>query len=357
MTSSLLQHVPSTKNKFVVETQGGRRVVSVQEFVDLVQLLKPEVVVAMADEVNSSFAPNRQRAAVQSSLDWLDACIAAGLNTPPSPSSPSATSSNPASLLCGVIVGGNEERLRRLSTVETCKRNVQAVLISGLDSCENETTRNEMLEVVVNEITPSTLPRLLSGIGHPLQVVNAVGRGIDAFVSPYPATVTKKGSAMIFWIDSGVDDTRERTNERKLSGSVLHLREPRFAKDTKPLMADCKCFACQQKYSRAYIHHLLNVREMLGDVLLYMHNMHHYYRFFATMRQTIDAGAFESFAQVFTSQYEEKESTAPPLAIPLAILERRQQLDEDKKAALAARKAKSGKKGAKEKASDTTKHE
>lgn len=346
-----VQHLPSTKNKFVVETQGGRRLVSVDEFVEVVQLLKPEVVVPMADEINSSFAPNRQRAAVQSSLDWLDACITAGINTPPSPSSPSSTpSTTAASLLCGVIVGGNEERLRRLSTVETCKRNVQAVLISGLDSCENETTRNEMLDIVVSEITPSTLPRLLSGIGHPLQVVNAVGRGIDAFVSPYPATVTKNGSAMVFWIDSEVDDTRERTNERKLSGSLLHLREPRFAKDTKPLLADCECFACQQKYSRAYIHHLLNVREMLGDVLLYMHNMHHYYRFFATMRQTIDAGAFESFAQSFTSQYEEKESTAPPLAIPLAILERRQQLDVEKKALQEARKAKAGKKAAKEKA-------
>ncbi|KAF1775933.1 tRNA-guanine(15) transglycosylase-like [Phytophthora cactorum] len=107
--------------------------------------------------------------------------------------------------------------------------------------------RLELIDAIVSEISPASLPRVITGIGHPLDVLDTVNRGIDAFVSPYPATVTKAGSALIFWISDDEDggSASERNVERKRSGGVLHLREKRFATDFGPLMAGCDCFACQ----------------------------------------------------------------------------------------------------------------
>ncbi|POM61314.1 Queuine tRNA-ribosyltransferase domain containing hypothetical protein [Phytophthora palmivora] len=313
---SARDYISEAGTGFMIETSGGRRVVSIDEFMQATELLQPELVVPLADEIPIEKGRNRHRAAVQTSLDWLDACQA--LNTSSTP-------------MCGVVVGGNDQMLRRMSAAETCKRDIQAVLLSGLGPCSDKTNRLELIDAIVNEITPTSLPRIITGIGHPLDVLDTVNRGIDAFVSPYPASVTKAGSALIFWISDDHDGSSasERNTERERSGGVLHLREKRFATDFGPLMAGCDCFACQ-KYTRAYIHHLLNVREMLGDILLYLHNLQHYYRFFREIRTAISTDRFVAFHAEFATRFEEKASNAPPLIIPTAIEERKRKVDADK---------------------------
>ncbi|KAF1330361.1 Queuine trna-ribosyltransferase domain-containing protein, partial [Globisporangium splendens] len=310
---------PTTKAGFAVETGAGRKMVTPEDYMHVAQMLEPDLILPLADEINCSFGNNRQRAAIQSSLDWLDACIA-------------QRDANPKVVqhICGIIGGGAEERLRRMSAVETCKRDVQAVLISGLDSCASLEQRNALIDAVVSEVTPSTLPRMLSGVGAPLQVLDAVARGIDAFVSPYPAELTREGSALIFWLEDSADDTPERNQERETSGSVLHLREKRFERDFRPLLHGCDCFACKH-YTRAYIHHLQNVREILGDILLYLHNMQQYYHFFRVIRREIEADNFQSFMQKFKEKYDERTSMAPASpVVPVAILERKEREDAEK---------------------------
>ncbi|ETI45873.1 hypothetical protein F441_09588 [Phytophthora nicotianae CJ01A1] len=310
---------PSSKGTgFMVETSSGRRIVSIEEFMTATKLLQPELVVPLADEIPSDKGRNRHRAAVQTSLDWLDACQS--LNTSLTP-------------ICGVVVGGNDHTLRRMSAGETCKRDIQAILLSGLGSCTDRAKRLELIDAIVSEITPASLPRVVTGIGHPLDVLDTVNRGIDVFVSPYPASITKAGSALIFWISDDEDggSASERNAERECSGGVLHLREKRFATDFGPLMAGCDCFACQ-KYTRAYIHHLLNVREMLGDILLYLHNLQHYYRFFREIRTAINTDRFPTYHAEFATRFEERASTAAPLIIPPAIEERKRKVDTEKAA-------------------------
>ncbi|KAL4157726.1 hypothetical protein PRNP1_003511 [Phytophthora ramorum] len=308
---------------FMIETSGGRRAVSIEEFMQATELLQPQLVVPLADEISSEKGRNRHRAAVQTSLEWLDACQA--LNSSGTP-------------MCGVVVGGNDQTLRQMSAAETCKRDIQAVLLSGLGSCTDRAERLQLIDAVVDELSPASLPRVVTGIGHPLDVLDAVNRGIDAFVSPYPASVTKAGSALVFWTSDDEDgiSASERNAERERSGGVLHLRESRYATDFGPLVAGCDCFACQ-KYTRAYIHHLLNVREMLGDILLYLHNLQHYYRFFREIRTAIDTDSFAAFHAEFASKFEEKLSTAPPLIIPAAVEERKRKVDAEKAATKATK--------------------
>ncbi|GMF21808.1 unnamed protein product [Phytophthora lilii] len=283
------------------------------------ELLQPELVVPLADEIPVEKGRNRHRAAVQTSLDWLDACQALNASNTP---------------MCGVVVGGNDLILRQMSAAETCKRDIQAILLSGLGSCSDKPKRSELIDAIVGEITPVSLPRVITGVGHPLDVLDTVNCGIDAFVSPYPATVTKAGSALIFWISDEQDgaSASERDVERERLGGVLHLREKRFSTDFGPLMVGCDCFACRN-YTRAYIHHLLNVREMLGDILLYLHNLQHYYRFFREIRMTINAERFVAYHDEFAAKFEERASTAPPLVIPAAIEERKRKVDAEKSAA------------------------
>lgn len=339
---------PTSKAGFAVETSTGRQMVTPEKYMHVAQLLQPELVVPIADEISCSFGNNRQRAAIQSTLDWLDASIKHRDD-----GSDEKSPNGNALHICGVILGGADARLRRLSASETCKRDVQAVLISGLDSCESLKTRNDLLDVVIDEVIAADgfadqLPRLLSGIGEPLQILDAVSRGIDAFVSPYPATLTKDGSALIFWLEESVDGSDERELERSRSGSLLHLREPRFEKDFKPLLAGCECFACKH-YTRAYIHHLLNVREILGDILLYLHNLELYYRFFRVIRREIKCGRFDEFTETFRAKYDVRESQAPPITVPLAILERREREEAEKneqRARIAEEKAAKAKKKA-----------
>ncbi|GLD98440.1 hypothetical protein PINS_up007137 [Pythium insidiosum] len=313
---------PSSKAGFAIATSKGRHTVTPDELMDAADRLQAELVVPLADEVACSFGKNRHRAAMQATLDWLDECIAAKRPTHDA-------------MVCGVIVGGTEERMRRYMTEETVKRGVHALMISGLDSCEDKEKRQSLIDAVVEtahaSATPNaaTLPRVLTGIGHPLDVVSAVASGIDAIVSPFPATVTNAHSALIFWTGSETDDERVRASERERSGSVLHLREKRFEKDFGPVLADCQCYTCRN-FTRAYIHHLLNVREMLGDTLLYLHNAHHYLQFFRAMRERIASGSFLAFVETFRAKYEERESTAPELPVPLAIAERQEKKDAEK---------------------------
>jgi queuine tRNA-ribosyltransferase subunit QTRTD1 len=310
----------------MIATPKGRRTISPQEYMHVAELLRPELVVPLADETPSSLGQNRLRAAVQTSLDWLDEC--AKLNTSKTP-------------VCGVIVGGNDERLRRYSAAETSKRDVQAVLLSGLDACEEDEERSKLIEAALSEVTASEIPRFITGIGHPLQVLGAVASGVDAFVSPYPANVTKEMAALAFWVEPGsADDSPDREALREERGALLYLREKRYERDFGPLLPGCECYACKN-FTRAYLHHLLNVREMLGDILLYLHNLQHYYRFFAAIRRSIDAGSFPEYRATFTQRYSEKESSAPPLAVPLMVAERKRKREANKAAEKeAARNAK-----------------
>lgn len=322
---------PTKKGMFIMSTGKGRREVKPSDLMTASAALGAEIVVPLADEIALSFGSNRQRTAVQSTLNWLDACL-------------SKKHEDDNALVCGVIVGGADERLRRMSAEETAKRDVQALVLSGLELLDDDTQRQSVIDSVLDAVAPTPgneLPRFVTGVGHPLSILKAVASGADAFISTYPASATQAHTAFAFWVDPTKDDTRVRSMERERSGSVLYLREKRFEKDFAPLMVDCECYTCRH-YTRAYVHHLLNVKEMLGDTLLYLHNMHYYYIFFRTIRNRIADGTYLAFMEEFAAKYEERESQAPPLAVPLAIVEKQEKKDaervarEEKKAAHAA---------------------
>jgi queuine tRNA-ribosyltransferase len=122
---------------------------------------------------------------------------------------------------------------------------------------------------------PSDRPRYLMGVGRPVDLLEAVRRGVDMFDCVLP---TRNGRNALAYTAQG----------------PLRLRNQRFRQDREPLEADCPCPAC--RHPRAYLRHLFTAGEMLGPILLSIHNLTYYQRLLAGAREAIEQDRFEAFA-------------------------------------------------------------
>ena len=118
---------------------------------------------------------------------------------------------------------------------------------------------------------PSEKPRYLMGVGRPIDLVESVARGIDLFDCVMP---TRNGRNGLAFTNSG----------------ALKLRNAVHREDSRPIDADCSCLAC--RHSRGYIRHLFMAGEMLGPILLSIHNLTFYQRLMGEIRQSIEEGRF-----------------------------------------------------------------
>jgi queuine tRNA-ribosyltransferase len=117
------------------------------------------------------------------------------------------------------------------------------------------------------------------GVGTPEDLVAGVACGIDMFDCVMPTRNARNG-----WLFTRFGD--------------LRLRNARFRDDQRPIDETCGCYACRH-FSRAYIHHLQRVDEILGARLATVHNLHYYLSLMADMREAIAAGGFDEFRRQF----------------------------------------------------------
>jgi queuine tRNA-ribosyltransferase subunit QTRTD1 len=140
----------------------------------------------------------------------------------------------------------------------------------------------------VLELLPVDKVRIMYGAFDPELVLDLVCAGVDVFDSSYPYLVTERDSALVFnnKTNPGGKSDADGANGHLSCGHELLMTAPIHRSDMGPLLDSCDCYSCR-KHTRAYIHHLLTVREMLGKVLLMIHNLHHYKVFFDTIREAI----------------------------------------------------------------------
>jgi len=133
----------------------------------------------------------------------------------------------------------------------------------------------------VTELTaallPADRPRYLMGVGTPLDLLEAVHRGVDMFDCVLPTRTARTGSALTW------------------SGR-LNLKNARFTRDPRPLEAECDCPACA-RFSRAYVRHLVLQQEIFGLRLLSLHNLRFVLDLTARAREAIERGTFSAFRQ------------------------------------------------------------
>jgi queuine tRNA-ribosyltransferase len=125
---------------------------------------------------------------------------------------------------------------------------------------------------------PEAKPRYLMGVGRPEDLLVGVAAGIDLFDCVMP---TRNGRNATAFTDAG----------------IVKMRNAKHERDPAPLEAHCDCYGCR-RFSRAYLHHLFRVDEMLGPILLSLHNIAYYLRLMRDARRAIVAGRFEEFVAV-----------------------------------------------------------
>jgi len=189
-----------------------------------------------------------------------------------------AKMNGPDPIQFGIIQGGTYPGLRRKSAELTVSIGFEGYAIGGLSVGEpNET----MYEVVAQTTAylPASQPRYLMGVGTPLDIVEAVARGVDMFDCVLPTRNARNGQLFT-------------------SEGPINIKNAQYTEDDGPADPACSCYTCRT-FSRAYLRHLYMAGEMTGGTLNTLHNLSFYLDTLTRIREAIAFGRFEDFRQGF----------------------------------------------------------
>jgi queuine tRNA-ribosyltransferase len=183
-----------------------------------------------------------------------------------------------ANALFGIVQGGMFENLRDESLRELERIGFDGYAIGGLSVGEPKEDMLRILKHTAPQL-PQDKPRYLMGVGTPEDLVDAVRQGIDMFDCVMPTRNARNG--MLF----------TRFGDIKIKNAQYRL-------DLRPLDEQCACYTCRN-FTRAYLHHLHRLNEILGARLNTIHNLHYYQELMSEIRVAIEAGAFADFVASF----------------------------------------------------------
>jgi len=188
--------------------------------------------------------------------------------------------------LFGIVQGGIFHTLRKESLSGLCEIGFDGYAIGGLAVGEPGHERIEVLDKLLT-IMPADKPRYLMGVGTPLDIADAVSRGVDLF-------------------DCVMPTRHARTGHLFTSQGIVKIRNARYTADTAPLDPDCDCYTCRN-YSLAYLRHLEKCGEILGSRLGTIHNLYYYQKLMRDLRAAIEAGVLSRLVADLNSSYQESD--------------------------------------------------
>ena len=187
------------------------------------------------------------------------------------------------SLLFGIVQGGMFDDLRTESLSALADIGFSGYAIGGLSVGEPKHEMNAVLAHVAPQL-PADKPRYLMGVGTPQDLLHGVALGIDLFDCVLPTRNARNGYLFT-------------------SRGLVKIRNAAHRVDPAPIDEACDCYACAN-FSRAYLHHLERCGEMLGGVLMTIHNLRYYHRLMMELRTAIEAGTLADFARTAISGWE-----------------------------------------------------
>jgi queuine tRNA-ribosyltransferase len=184
---------------------------------------------------------------------------------------------NPSALF-GIVQGGMYADLRKVSADGLVNIGFDGYAIGGLSVGEPMDERNHVLEATTPHL-PQDKPRYLMGVGTPEDIIESVRRGIDMF-------------------DCVIPTRHARTGFLYTSRGILKIRNSRYQNDTRPVDENCQCYTCRH-YSRAYLRHLDQCKEILSSRLNTIHNLYYYQQLMREIRAAIEQDRFDDYAKDF----------------------------------------------------------
>ena len=239
---------------------GSMIAITPERSIQIQNALGADVIMAF-DECPPSDASQEEVAAATARTNrWLKRCIAAHENSD-------------TQALFGIVQGGIYLNLRSQAVEELVALDLPGYAIGGVSVGEAP----ELINATVKHtapLLPSDKPRYLMGVGTYREMVQAIASGIDLFDCVIPTRFGRHGTALV-------------------QGTRINLKNAQYKRDYQPLDATCPCYACGN-FTRAYLNHLVRSQEMLGYILLSLHNITELIRFTQEIRQAIFDDTFVS---------------------------------------------------------------
>ena len=276
MSLSKISKVTEDGVTFQSHIDGSRHALSPERSIEIqADLLGSDIVMQLDECVSWPAEEGRAREAMDLSIRWAARCKA-------------AFGARETQALFGIQQGSTFEPLRRESAELLVEIGFDGYAIGGLAVGEGHEGMTEVLDYAP-AMFPADRPRYLMGVGKPIDLVEAVARGVDMFDCVLPTRSGRHGQA---WTWEG----------------PVNLKNARFAEDSEPLDPASDCPASRD-YSKAYLHHLVKCDEILGQVLLSWHNVAMFEGLMAAMRAAIAEGRFKAFRRDFRSRQRATSET------------------------------------------------
>lgn len=194
--------------------------------------------------------------------------------------------------LFGIVQGGMYEDLRQRSAHFISSLPFNGYAIGGLSVGEPLEIRNRMIECALLEL-PENTPRYLMGVGTPLDILEAIIRGVDMFDCVLPTRNARRGTLYT-------------------SQGIISIKNSIYKEDFTPLDPNCDCYTCRN-YSKAYLRHLFLSKELLVYSLLTLHNLYFYVKMMERIKKALQKGSIEDLREEFYNKYyrsKEEENAA-----------------------------------------------
>lgn len=208
------------------------------------------------------------KAAMERTLKWLDRCA--------------KVHKNEEQALFPIVQGNMFKDLRETSLKESIPYAKHGIAIGGLSVGEPKELMYDVMDFMLDKY-PVDVPRYLMGVGSPDCLIEGVRRGIDMFDCVLATRIARNGTAMT-------------------SRGKIVVRNSKYKEDFTPLDPECGCYCCRN-YTKAYLRHMVNVGEMMGGMLLSLHNITFLTKLMRGMRQAILDGCFQDFTEEVYAKY------------------------------------------------------
>jgi queuine tRNA-ribosyltransferase len=250
-----LNHITDDGVRFRSHIDGAWLELTPESATRIQNQLGADIIMAFDECPPATASPEVARGAVERSVRWAEQCLRHHARSDQA--------------LFGIVQGGVYHDLRRQCAEQLIALDFPGYAIGGLSVGEPHETMVEVLREVV-PVLPADRPRYLMGVGMPRDILAAVRAGVDMFDCVLPTRNGRNAYAFT------------------ATGSV-RIRNEQYRADEGPIEQDCPCPTCQQ-FSRAYLRHLFLAKEMMGPILLTVHNLWFFQRFLQRIRDLIPTG-------------------------------------------------------------------